>query len=160
MMNLKNHLLFVVSTSCLFFSCKGNGDKKEMYALKSKSLAGTYKLIDSKTIKGKDTVTAFTDSSKTEMFKMFNDDHFSFFNHDKEKGKGKEPLFVAGGGTYSFDGVKYQESLQYCSIRDWERNTFDFQLKIKGDTLIQTGVENLPELGVHHTIVETYLKVR
>jgi len=160
MINLKNQLLFAIATSCLVFSCKNNTEKKEVDAVKSTSLAGTYKLIESKTIKGKDTVTAFTDTSKTEMFKMFNDDHFSFFNHDKEKGKGKEPLFVAGGGTYSFDGVNYQERLQYCLMRDWESNKFDFKLTLKGDTLIQTGEENLPELGVKHTIVETYLKVK
>ncbi|MGE8427444.1 MAG: hypothetical protein ACN6O7_06190 [Sphingobacterium sp.] len=160
MINLKNQLLFAIATSCLVFSCKNNAEKKDADAVKSTSLAGTYKLIESKTIKGKDTVTAFTDTSKTEMFKMFNDDHFSFFNHDKEKGKGKEPLFVAGGGTYSFDGVNYQERLQYCSMRDWESNKFDFKLTLKGDTLIQTGEENLPELGVKHTIVETYLKVK
>ncbi|WP_286883191.1 hypothetical protein [Sphingobacterium sp. UBA5980] len=160
MINLKNQLLFAIATSCLVFSCKNNAEKKEVDAVKSTSLAGTYKLIESKTIKGKDTVTAFTDTSKTEMFKMFNDDHFSFFNHDKEKGKGKEPLFVAGGGTYSFDGVNYQERLQYCSMRDWESNKFDFKLTLKGDTLIQTGEENLPELGVKHTIVETYLKIK
>ncbi|MFE2862984.1 MULTISPECIES: hypothetical protein [Sphingobacterium] len=160
MINLKNQLLFAIATSCLVFSCKNNTEKKEVDAVKSTSLSGTYKLIESKTIKGKDTVTVFTDTSKTEMFKMFNDDHFSFFNHDKEKGKGKEPLFVAGGGTYSFDGVNYQERLQYCSMRDWESNKFDFKLTLKGDTLIQTGEENLPELGVKHTIVETYLKVK
>ncbi|WP_293902642.1 MULTISPECIES: hypothetical protein [unclassified Sphingobacterium] len=160
MIYLKNQLLFAIAASCLVFSCKNNTENKGTDAVKSKSLTGTYKLIESKTIKGKDTVTAFTDTSKTEMFKMFNDDHFSFFNHDKEKGKGKEPLFVAGGGTYSFDGVKYQERLQYCSMRDWESNKFDFELTLKGDTLIQTGEENLPELGVKHTIVETYLKVK
>ncbi|MNK14109.1 hypothetical protein D3C87_322050 [compost metagenome] len=160
MINLKNQLLFAIATSCLVFSCKNTTEKKDVDAVKSTSLAGTYKLIESKTIKGKDTVTAFTDTSKTEMFKMFNDDHFSFFNHDKEKGKGKEPLFVAGGGTYSFDGVNYQERLQYCSMRDWESNKFDFKLTLKGDTLIQTGEENLPELGVKHTIVETYLKIK
>lgn len=160
MINLKNQLLFAIAISCLAFSCKNTTEKKDADAVKAKSLTGTYKLIESKTIKGKDTVTAFTDTSKTEMFKMFNDDHFSFFNHDKEKGKGKEPLFVAGGGTYSFDGVNYQERLQYCSMRDWESNKFDFQLTLKGDTLVQTGEENLPELGVKHTIVETYLKVK
>ena len=45
-------------------------------------------------------------------------------------------------------------------MRDWERKKFVFQLTLKGDTLVQTGEENLPELGVKHTIVETYLKVK
>ncbi|MDR2273935.1 MAG: hypothetical protein LBF27_23710 [Sphingobacterium sp.] len=160
-MNLKNQLLLITALSCTLFSCNNVNEKQaESEHLKKTTLTGTYKLLESKTIKGKDTVTAFTDTSKTEMFKMFNEDHFSFFNHDKEKGKGKEPHFLAGGGTYSFDGKKYQERLQYCSLRDWEGNKFDFELEFKGDTLIQRGEENLPELGVKHTIVETYLKVK
>ncbi|MDM1295183.1 hypothetical protein HX021_12920 [Sphingobacterium sp. N143] len=161
-MNLKNQILWLpAALAALFFSCENSSEKaKDNTAVKNSTLSGTYKLIESKTIKEKDTVIAFTDTSKTEMFKMFNEDHFSFFNHDKEKGKGKDPLFVAGGGTYSFDGTKYQERLQYCSMRDWENNKFDFELTIKGDTLIQRGEENLPELGVKHEIIETYLKVK
>ncbi|WP_223584695.1 hypothetical protein [Sphingobacterium sp. GVS05A] len=160
-MNLKNQILLIVVLPCIALSCNNAVDKtKENETTKNKTLTGTYRLLEAKTIKGKDTVTAFTDTSKTEMFKMFNEDHFSFFNHDKEKGKGKEPHFIAGGGTYSFDGKKYQERLQYCSLRDWESKNFDFELEFKGDTLIQHGEENLPELGVKHTIIETYLKVK
>ncbi|ULT26620.1 hypothetical protein KUH03_07170 [Sphingobacterium sp. E70] len=50
--------------------------------------------------------------------------------------------------------------MQYCSLRDWESKKFDFELEFKGDTLVQHGEENLPELGVKHTIIETYLKVK
>ncbi|CAM3769900.1 hypothetical protein [Sphingobacterium prati] len=161
MMNLKNQILLIAALPWIVFSCNSVDEKqKENEATKVNKLTGTYRLLESKTIKGKDTVTAFTDTSKTEMFKMFNEDHFSFFNHDKEKGKGKEPHFLAGGGTYSFDGKNYQERLQYCSLRDWESNKFDFELEFKGDTLIQRGEENLPELGVKHTIIETYLKIK
>lgn len=160
-MNLKTQFLLIAVLPFIAFSCDPVDKKMNESELPKKlTLNGTYKLIESMTIKGKDTVTAFTDSSKTEMFKMFNDDHFSFFNHDKEKGKGKEPHFLAGGGTYSFDGKKYQERLQYCSLRDWENNAFDFELEFKGDTLIQKGEENLPELGVKHLIIETYLKIK
>lgn len=157
MKNLINQKLSILSFVAACSSCAPNSDKP---AENIQNIAGTYRLLESKTIKGTDTILAFTDTSKTEMFKMFNGDHFSFFNHDKEKGKGKEPLFVSGGGTYTLIGNKYKEHLQYCSMRDWENNTFDFELTQKGDTLIQKGEENLPELGVKQIIIETYIKLK
>ncbi|WP_447642205.1 MULTISPECIES: hypothetical protein [Chitinophagaceae] len=125
----------------------------------SQALSGTYRLLESKTINGNDTTLAFSDTTKTEMFKMFNQDHFAFFNHDKEHGKGKEPLFVSGGGTYTLNGNQYQEYLQYCTARDWENQAFKFELTQKGDTLIQKGEEELPKLGIKQTIVETYIRI-
>ena len=157
MKNLKNQKLLVLLSFILCTSCSKKIDK----AVESdQNLSGTYRLIESKTIKGGDTIIAFSDTLKTEMFKMFNENHFSFFNHDKEKGKGKDPLFVSGGGTYTLNGNKYQERLQYCSMRDWENNIFDFELIQKGDTLIQKGEENLPKLGVKQIIIETYIKFK
>lgn len=157
MKNLIKQKLIILSFVALFSSCVTKSDKP---VINEQNISGTYLLLESKTIKGTDTITAFTDTSKTEMFKMFNGDHFSFFNHDKEKGKGRDPLFVSGGGTYTLNGNKYSEYLQYCSMRDWENNTFDFELTQKGDTLIQKGEENLPELGVKQTIIETYIKLK
>lgn len=157
MKNLIKQKLIILSFVAVCSSCVTKSDKP---VINEQNISGTYRLLESKTIKGTDTIIAFTDTSKTEMFKMFNGDHFSFFNHDKEKGKGKDPLFVSGGGTYTLNGNKYREYLQYCSIRDWENNTFDFELTQKGDTLIQKGEENLPELGVKQTIIETYIKLK
>jgi hypothetical protein len=157
MENLKNQKLIILLLLTLCASCSNKVDK---IVKNDQKLLGTYRLIESKTIKGKDTLIAFTDTLKTEMFKMFNDDHFSFFNHDKVKGKGKDPLFVSGGGTYMLNGNKYQEYLQYCSMREWENNTFDFELTQKGDTLIQKGEENLPELGIKQVVIETYIKIK
>ncbi|AIM36111.1 hypothetical protein KO02_04935 [Sphingobacterium sp. ML3W] len=157
MKNLKDHSLIIILFGMMFLSCSTHD--KETHEQKQK-IVGTYRLVDSKTIRGKDTIVAFTDTLRTEMFKMFNESHFSFFNHDKEKGKGKDPLFVSGGGTYTLNGVNYQERLQYCSMRDWENNIFDFELIQKGDTLIQKGEENLPELGIKQVIIETYVKLK
>ncbi|UIR56532.1 hypothetical protein LZQ00_01620 [Sphingobacterium sp. SRCM116780] len=157
MKNLTKQLTLGLALVFGLTSCSSKSEKK---VESNQKLSGTYRLIESKTIKGKDTIVAFTDTLKTEMFKMFNDDHFSFFNHDKEKGKGKEPLFVSGGGTYSLKGSQYQENLQYCSMREWENNTFHFVLTQKGDTLIQKGEENLPELGIKQIIIETYIKLK
>jgi len=154
---LNNHKLITFLFVAFCTSCSTELDQT---IKNDQRISGTYRLIESKTIKGADTISTFSDTLKTEMFKMFNDDHFSFFNHDKDKGKGKDPLFVAGGGVYTLKGTKYQEHLQYCNLRDWENNTFNFELIQNGDTLIQKGEENIPELGVKQLIIETYVKLK
>lgn len=49
--------------------------------------------------------------------------------------------FSAGGGRYELNGDKYTEHLEYCSAKEWESHDFHFTVTIKGDTLIQQGVE-------------------
>lgn len=124
-------------------------------------LSGTYRLLHSMTVKGMDTTYVKVDTSKTEMLKMFNGSHFSFFNHDKTKGTDSlNTLFVSGAGTYTLKGDNYTENLDFINFRDWEGKQFHFRLEFKGDTLIQTGEEVIPELGVNQTIRETYIKVK
>ncbi|MGY5254835.1 hypothetical protein [Sphingobacterium spiritivorum] len=139
---------------CVLASCNNTPEEK------INTLSGSWKLIESKTIKEKDTTIAFTDTSKTEMIKMFNDTDFAFFNHDKSKGKDSTAFFVSGSGKYILKGDQYRENLQYCSLRDWEGKSFDFTLTMKGDTLIQKGIEHIPELNVDHEIVESYIRIR
>lgn len=127
----------------------------------TRGLSGTYRLLHSMTVKGTDTTYVAVDTSKTEMLKMFNGSHFSFFNHDKTKGTDSlNTLFVSGAGTYTLNGNNYTENLDFINFRDWEGKQFHFRLEFKGDTLIQTGEEVIPELGVNQTIRETYVKVK
>lgn len=124
------------------------------------SLSGTYGLLESTTIKGADTIYTKVDTTKTEMIKMFNDTHFSFTNHDRSKGVDSIALFVSGAGRYFLEGDKYTELLDFCSFRAWEGKKFDFTLETKGDTLIQHGIEEIPELGVKQYITEKYIKLK
>ncbi len=125
------------------------------------SLSGTYRLLHSMTIKGSDTTSVTVDSSRTEMLKMFNGSHFSFFNHDKAKGTDSlNQLFVSGAGTYTLIGNDYTENLDFFNYREWEGRQFHFKLEFRGDTLIQSGEEVIPELGINQTIRETYIKVK
>lgn len=124
-------------------------------------LSGTYRLLHSMTVRGTDTTYTTVDSSKTEMLKMFNGTHFSFFNHDKSKGTDSlNQLFVSGAGTYTLEGDNYTENLDFINYRAWEGKQFHFKLEFKGDTLIQQGEEVIPELGINQTIKETYVKVK
>jgi hypothetical protein len=100
------------------------------------------------------------------MIKIINDSHFAFLNHDLKANDdtthaGK--MFVAGGGSYTLTGNKYAEYLEYCSARAYEGNTFEFTIEIRGDTLIQSGVEKLKDFGIGEEnvqLTETYIRVK
>ncbi|NME71297.1 lipocalin-like domain-containing protein [Flammeovirga aprica] len=123
------------------------------------NIQGTWELISATTIK-EDTVIE-QDLSGKRMIKIINSDHFAFLNHDKHKGT-KDSLahFVAGGGTYTLNGRKYKESLEYCNFRQWEGNDFTFKVTLLKDTLIQEGQEEIKELNVNHKIIEKYVRVK
>ena len=122
-------------------------------------LIGTWKLKAATLVeKGDTTVTDFT--RDISFIKIINETHFAFLQHDLKKGKDSAAVFVAGGGTYSLKGDRYTENLEYCSARDWEGNRFDFKVSIKGDTLVQEGVEKVESAGVNRINIERYVRVK
>ena len=145
------HKLFILL--CLaVMACKGP------IVDSSENIQDTWRLISGETIRGTD--TTFTDYTKDQkVLKIINDTHFSFIRHDLSKGTDTtNALFVAGAGTYQLDGDQYKEYLEFCNYRPWEGHDFEFQILIKVDTLIQTGVEKIEELGVDQIITETYIR--
>ncbi|HAY3543591.1 lipocalin-like domain-containing protein [Elizabethkingia anophelis] len=153
---MKNYLTMISAGLLLSaFSCQ----QKES-TTKADILDGTYRLVGSETVKGTDTIRTTIDPAKTEMIKMFNDSHFAFLNHDKSKGKDSLKSFSSGAGTYQLKGKEYTENLEYCSYREWEGRQFHFTLEKRTDTLIQTGEEDIPELGIKQKIKEVYIKVK
>ncbi len=122
------------------------------------SIIGTWQLLAVLTIEGQDSVlTEYTKGVKG--IKMLNDTHFAFFQHDLDQGKKSDSLYVSGGGTYTFKEGIYTENLEYCNFRFYENNTFEFEVVVTGDTLIQRGEEEVAEAGVSKYIVETYVRV-
>lgn len=128
------------------------------------TLQGTWQLIKA-TSERNDSVVR-TDPPGTRMIKIINEDHFAFLNHDVKSAEDiskSAPLFVAGGGTYTLVGNQYTEHLDYCSARDYEGHVFEFTIEVKGDTLIQTGIEKLKDFGIGEENVqlqETYVRIR
>ena len=121
-------------------------------------LEGTWQLMSGTIIeKGDTTVTDY--SGNQSMIKVINGTHFAFLNHDLKKGKDSTASFAAGGGVYTLDGDQYTEYLEYCSAREWEGNTFQFTVKIEGDTLTQRGTEKIENLGVERLNIERYNKL-
>jgi hypothetical protein len=122
-------------------------------------MIGTWKLISGTTIQGKDTTT--TDYTKNKNFiKIINGSHFSFVDHDQNKGKDSLAYYSSGAGTYTFSDSVYTEHLQYCSDRAWEGNDFSFTVSIKNDSLTQTGVEKVEKINVNRLNIERYVRVK
>lgn len=146
-------LLFVIIIS---WNTKTQGDP-ETPAI---SLQGTWKLLTGTIIEKGDTAT--TDYTKGKSFiKIINASHFAFLMHDLNKGKDSAAAaFSAGGGSYSLKGNSYTEHLEYCSAREWEQHDFTFTVTIKGDTLIQSGIEKIEAEGINRINTEKYIRVK
>ena len=148
------------ATLFLLITCISCTEKAE---IKDESAAlpivGTWQLFQGTSYENGDTTV--TDYGKTnEMIKILNDTHFSFLNHDLNHGKDSTASFVAGGGTYSLEGNTYTEHLDYCNYREYEGNTFEFELTLQGDTLIQKGREQIEEEGIDRIIIEKYIRIK
>jgi hypothetical protein len=122
-------------------------------------LEGTWQLISGTIIEKGD--TSFTDyTANHKMIKVINKTHFAFLNHDMNKGKNAGAMFAAGGGRYELKGDQYTEYLEYCSDREWEGNPFLFTIKIRNDTLTQTGMETIEGTKVNRMNIEKYKRVQ
>lgn len=154
-MLLKYSMCFVVLIG-LCSSCQ-NGNTSEQ--LSAESLNGTWKLVSSKVVTGKDTALTYP-VEDVEMIKLFNGSHFAFFKHDLKKGGVKSPVYDSGAGTYKLSGDDYEEHLDYCNYREWENAGFKFKLTLNNDTLIQKGIEKIDSLNVNQEITEIYKRVR
>ena len=145
--------LFVI---IILFSTKTHGDT-ETPAI---SLQGTWKLLTGTVIEKDD--TTITDYTMAKSFiKIINDSHFAFLLHDLNKGKDSaSAVFSAGGGSYTLNGSSYTEHLEYCNAREWEDHDFTFTVTIKGDTLIQSGVEKIEAEGINRINTEKYIRIK
>jgi hypothetical protein len=161
---LKTHLLFPIAMQRLtiltaftalfvsFISCNAKPEQNGKSAL-----AGTWQLLRGTLIeKGDTTVTHYT--KNVSFMKVINDTHFAFLQHDLRKGRDSGAVFVAGGGSYSLKDSLYTEHLEYCSAREWEGNSFPLTIMLKGDTLIQSGIEKIESEGINRQNVELYVR--
>ena len=145
-------MIAITLTSCL-------GKKNSTISKTSNLVAGTWKLIKGTLVeKGDTTVTDYT--KNISFIKIINETHFAFLQHDLKKGQDSDAVFVAGGGRYSLADSSYTEHLEYCSARNWEGNDFKFTITVKGDTLIQTGVEKVESEGINRINTERYIRVK
>ena len=123
------------------------------------SIVGTWELVAATTTEKDTTFSTF--DSKNKFIKIINPTHFAFLNHSlRAKEDTSTGTFTAGGGVYTLVDSVYTESLDYYIDRKWENNKFDFTVAIRGDTLVQKGIEKVDKLGINRVIVETYKRVK
>jgi hypothetical protein len=144
-MKNSTHLLLIFFA---FASCHPKSTSKSYL-----DIEGTWKMISAETIENDS--LKLKDVSNTTFIKIINKSHFSFFNQHKT---GKEN-FYSGAGTYHLKGNKYTETLEFTTVNEIRNHQFSFQLEIKGDTLIQSGIEKVEAAKINREIVEKYIKL-
>jgi len=138
----------------IIISCNQQSQQKQ--EIKSLPIQGTWKLLTGTLIeKGDTTITDYT--TNLSFIKIINDSHFAFLQHDTRK---DSVNFSAGGGRYELNGNKYTEHLEYCNAKEWEGHDFSFTITIKGDTLIQQGVEKIEAQGIDRINTEKYIRYK
>ena len=144
-------LIFIGLMSC--------NDKVEHKTETELPIKGTWQLLTGTLIEhGDTTVTDYT--KKISFIKIINDTHFAFLQHDLNHGKDTSAVFTAGGGRYSLKDSLYSEQLEYCTARNWEGHDFNFTVKIKNDTLIQSGVEKIESENINRINIEKYVRLK
>ena len=116
-------------------------------------IEGSWKLVYAD-IKENDSLQ-IKDLSKTDFIKIINGSHFAFFNQEQ----GTSENFMAGAGTYTFNGADYAEKLDFINAPDYRGHIFPFKVEIKGDSLIQQGHEKIEAAGLDRYILEKYIRI-
>jgi len=117
------------------------------------TIIGSWEMIYAESETG-DSVT-YKDLDRVKFIKIINEDHFSFFNQVY----GTDSGFYSGAGTYLLNGTNYSETLQFIGSQSWRDQHFDFQIEIKGDTLVQKGIEEVEESGIRRRILEKFVRI-
>ena len=118
------------------------------------NIEGTWKMVYAEIVENDS--LKLKNLSNTTFIKIINKSHFSFFNQEKNGIKN----FYSGAGLYQLKNNNYTETLQFTTVEAIKNHQFSFQIKIKGDTLIQSGLEKVEAAGINRRIVEKYIKIK
>ena len=140
--NLLKRFIFIVLVWALV-SCKKQPN----------SIVGTWKMVYADMIENDS--LKIKNLEDTQFIKIINDTHFAFFNQQNSG----HINFYGGGGIYELNGNNYEETLNFTSVEAIKNHTFPFKVYIKGDSLIQTGLEEIKAAGIHRTITEKYIRI-
>lgn len=127
-----------------FISCKEQPNK----------LVGTWKMVYAETFEN-DSIK-IKNLENTAFIKIINETHFAFFNQQNDSNKN----FYGGSGTYELNGQNYIETLSFTAVEAIKNHKFPFKVFIKGDSLIQTGLEEIKEAGINRMITEKYVRIK
>lgn len=154
---MKVFTVSILFAATLLLSCKNKNGISDPSTGEKISITGTWQLLTGTVIEKGDTV--ITNYNKNKSFiKIINDTHFSFLQHDLNKGIDSAAIFVAGGGKYTLKDSTYTENLEYCSARNWEGNDFNFTVRVSNNTLVQTGIEKVKGTNINRLNIEKYVR--
>jgi len=149
--NMKNGLIcFIILFS---ISCRNNKDIALQTDNNNIDIVGSWEMIYAEIIE-KDTVQV-KDLTQTRFIKIINKTHFAFFN----QGNSENQNFYGGAGTYTLNGSNYVETLNFTAVEAIKNHSFPFKIRIKGDTLIQSGFEEIKAAGISREITEKYIRI-
>ena len=158
---VKKKIAFFILILC-FINCIGlafcyfnieNQEVKVSITSKSNNIEGTWKMIYAEMIENDS--LKLKDLSNTTFIKIINNNHFSFFNQENDSNEN----FYGGAGTYTLEGSNYIETLNFTGVEAIKNHVFPFLIEIKGDTLIQSGIEKVEAAGIDRKIIEKYIKI-
>jgi hypothetical protein len=144
---MKKTVFFIII--CSLISCNKNN-----ISTPKKEIEGTWKMVYAEIVENDS--LKIKDLSETTFIKIINESHFAFFNQEENQNKN----FYSGAGTYILDNNNYTEILEYTTVEAIKNHMFSFQVKIEGDTLIQSGLEKVEAAGINQKIVEKYIKLK
>ncbi|MBV1888456.1 MAG: hypothetical protein KUG51_04125 [Urechidicola sp.] len=152
---MKGFIYFLV-IPMIFISCnrsKINSQESLSQNNLSTQIVGTWKLVYGE-IREKDSIT-IRDISKSDFIKIINKTHFAFINQDFENPE----RFYGGAGSYTLNSNDYIENLDYIKNESIRGHSFTFTIEIKGDTLIQQGLEEVKKENLKRYILEKYIRI-
>ncbi|WP_103070312.1 hypothetical protein [Aquimarina sediminis] len=138
----------------IFIACNNSKPAPIQTVIKDSKLEGAWKMVYGE-IKEGDSLQ-IKDMSTSDFVKIIGKDHFAFFNQDHINADG----FYGGGGSYTLQGDTYTETLQYTGVEAVRGHKFPFTIEIKGDTLIQHGLEEVKKANIKRYIVEKYVRLK
>ncbi len=151
---MKNTVI-LITAFFIVLACTPKDPVPESVKTKDKNpIEGSWKLVYAD-IRENDSLQV-KDLSETDFIKIINASHFAFFNQEE----GTSENFVAGGGSYTFNGSDYIETLNFINASDYRGHEFRFKVEIKGDSLIQQGHEKIEEAGLDRYILEKYIRIK
>jgi len=127
---------------------------------------GTWELVDAKYTPADPTFTL----SSYRQIKILTKTHWVYLSQEHSAPKlttgsdaellAASKAFSAGGGTYTLDGDRYTEHVEFFSAPNFVGASLKFKIRWEGDEWVQTGTLPIKALGLGDKDVELYERYR
>lgn len=122
------------------------------------SLQGEWELVSGHSIRQDSTAQYHPRSKYTRQIKIIGTKYYSWVRQDTSMN-----ISGFGAGPYTLKGDNYTEKLELFHNKTFIGHSLTFKMKVKGDTLIQTGLMSLKKLGLgdyDYQLREVYVRIK